>query len=153
MFRLCHVFLTVHCSLLVTCWEMADLLALLYVMFYCVNDPCGVLGRAWCLIETIPDICLLSQFENQLSVFLRVAVLHRFYCTKSAKIIPYFVELTSEDRHLVQEVMKKYGANHTMTENEVPWSRGRRDVRKRAGNNTFCLLLQPDERTTGNPPT
>ena len=66
--------------------------------------------------------------------------------------IPDFVELTSEDRHLVQEVMKKYGANHTMTENEVPWSRGRRDVKKRAGNNTFCLLLQPDERTTGRQP-
>ena len=33
MFRFCHVFLSVHCSLVVTCWERADLLALLYVMF------------------------------------------------------------------------------------------------------------------------
>ena len=31
---LCFVFLSVHCSLVVTCWERADLLALLYVMFF-----------------------------------------------------------------------------------------------------------------------
>ena len=29
-------FMSVHCSLVVTCWERAGLLALLYVMFYCV---------------------------------------------------------------------------------------------------------------------
>ena len=29
-------FLSIHCSLVVTCWERADLLALLYVMFYYV---------------------------------------------------------------------------------------------------------------------
>ena len=34
MFSVCLVFLSVHCSLVVTCWESADLLALLYVMFY-----------------------------------------------------------------------------------------------------------------------
>ena len=29
----CHTVLSVPCSLVVTCWERADLLALLYVMF------------------------------------------------------------------------------------------------------------------------
>ena len=44
MFRVCHAFLSVHCSLVVTCWERADLLALLYVMFYYfVTFPCGVM--------------------------------------------------------------------------------------------------------------
>ena len=40
-----HVFLSVHCSLIVTYWERANLLALLYVMFSCVfvTFPCGVL--------------------------------------------------------------------------------------------------------------
>ena len=33
MIRICHAFLSVHCSLVVTCWERADLLALLCVMF------------------------------------------------------------------------------------------------------------------------
>ena len=33
---LCHAVLSVYCSLVVTCWERADLLALLYVMFSCV---------------------------------------------------------------------------------------------------------------------
>ena len=34
VFRVCHLFLSARCSLVVTCWEMADLLALLCVMFY-----------------------------------------------------------------------------------------------------------------------
>ena len=36
MFLVCQAFLSVHCSLVVTCWERANLLALLCVMFYCV---------------------------------------------------------------------------------------------------------------------
>ena len=36
MFRVCHAILTVHCSLAVICLERAGLLALFYVMFYCV---------------------------------------------------------------------------------------------------------------------
>ena len=65
MFRVCLFFLSVHCSLVVTCWEMADLLALLYVMFYCVfvTLPCGVLGQEWRLTVSIPDVCLLSYLE------------------------------------------------------------------------------------------
>ena len=35
MFRVCNAFLSVHCSLVVTCCERANLLALLCVMFYC----------------------------------------------------------------------------------------------------------------------
>ena len=34
MFRVCHAFLTVHCSLVVTCWERAGLVALLYVILF-----------------------------------------------------------------------------------------------------------------------
>ena len=64
IFVICHVFLSVRCSLVVTCWERADLLALLCVMFYCdlVDFPCGVLGQVWCLIVSVSDFCLLSYF-------------------------------------------------------------------------------------------
>ena len=64
VFRVCVFFLSVHCSLVVIRWERADLLALLYVMFYCVfvTFPCGVLGQVWCLIVSIPDLCLLSYY-------------------------------------------------------------------------------------------
>ena len=49
LFCVCHAFLSVHCSLVVICWERANLLALLYVMFYCVfvTFLCGVLGQVW----------------------------------------------------------------------------------------------------------
>ena len=36
MFRICHAFLSVYCSLVVTCWERTNLLDTLYVMFSCV---------------------------------------------------------------------------------------------------------------------
>ena len=36
MFHVFHALLYVHCSLVVTCLERADLLALLYVMFSCI---------------------------------------------------------------------------------------------------------------------
>ena len=67
----------VTCSLAVTCREWADLLALLYVMFYCVfvTFPCGVLGHVWCLIVSIPDLCLLSYFalctDNLLTRYMK----------------------------------------------------------------------------------
>ena len=47
VFHVCLVFLSVHCSLVVTCWERADLMALLFVVFNCVFVifPCNVLGK------------------------------------------------------------------------------------------------------------
>ena len=43
MFRVCHAILSFYCSLVVTCLERADLLALLYVVIYCVLSlPDGV---------------------------------------------------------------------------------------------------------------
>ena len=65
MFRVCHAFLSVHCILVVTCWERADLLALLDMMFSCVfvTFPCDVLGKVWYLIVSIPDLCLLTYFK------------------------------------------------------------------------------------------
>ena len=83
MFRVCHAFLSVHCNLVVTCWEMADLLALLHVMFYCVfvTFPCGVLDQVWYLIVSIPDRCLLTYtdwVDIQNTPTLRLA--HDVFC-------------------------------------------------------------------------
>ena len=61
----CHAVLSVHCSLVVTCLERANLMALLYVLFSCVfiTIPCGVLGQVWYLIVSVSDLCLLPYFE------------------------------------------------------------------------------------------
>ena len=56
-------FASVHCCLVVICWEMADLLALVggvYCIF--VTFPCGILGQVWYVIVSFPDLCLLSYF-------------------------------------------------------------------------------------------
>ena len=64
MFRVCHAVMSVHCSLVVTCWERANRLALLYVKFSCVfvTFPCRVMGQVWYLIVSIPDLCLFPYF-------------------------------------------------------------------------------------------
>ena len=64
---LCFAFifvLRVPCSLVVTCWEIADFFALLFARFSCVfvTFPYDVLGQVWYLIVAIPDICLLTYF-------------------------------------------------------------------------------------------
>ena len=59
-----HAFASVHCCLVVTCWEGADLFALVgdvYCIF--VTFPCGILGKVWYLIVSFPDLCLLSYFH------------------------------------------------------------------------------------------
>ena len=63
MFRFCHVFLSVQSSLVVAYWERANLLTLLCGVLLCfVTLPCGVLGRVWYLIVSIPYLCLLTYF-------------------------------------------------------------------------------------------
>ena len=59
----CHAFASVHCCLVVACWERADLLALVGDV-YCIIEtlPCGILGQVWYLIVSFPDICRLSYF-------------------------------------------------------------------------------------------
>ena len=60
---LCRAILSVPCSLVVTCGEIAELLALLYMMFCVfVGFPCCVLVKVWYLIISIPDLCLLLTF-------------------------------------------------------------------------------------------
>ena len=59
----CYAFASVHCCLVVTCWERADLLTLVgnvYCIF--VTFSCGILGQVWYLIVSFPDRCRLSYF-------------------------------------------------------------------------------------------
>ena len=58
-----HAFKSVHCCLVVTCWESADLLALVgdvHCIF--VTFPCSILDQVWCLIVSFPDLCVFLTF-------------------------------------------------------------------------------------------
>ena len=58
-----HAFASVYYCLVVTCWESADLLALvgdLYCIF--VTFPFGIMGQVGYLIVSFPDLCRLSNF-------------------------------------------------------------------------------------------
>ena len=70
MIRVCHAFLSVHSRLVVNCWKRAKLLALLYKIFCVfVTFPCDVLGQVWCLIASIPDLCLLTNFLMNMQIW------------------------------------------------------------------------------------
>ena len=48
---LVHALASVHCCLEVTCWERADILALVCDVLLCFGTcPCGILGQVWYLI-------------------------------------------------------------------------------------------------------
>ena len=48
---------------MVTCWERADLLALVCGVYCEFHFPIGILGQVWYLIVSIPDLCTLTYFE------------------------------------------------------------------------------------------
>ena len=60
-----HAFESVHCYLVVTCWERADLLELVGDV-YCnfVTFTCGILIQVWYLIVPFPDLCRLVYFNQ-----------------------------------------------------------------------------------------
>ena len=60
-----HAFASVHFCLVVTCWEMADLLALVgdvYCIF--VTFPCGILGQVWYLYHCLIFAVFLILDQN-----------------------------------------------------------------------------------------
>ena len=71
-----HAFASVHCCLVVTCWERADLLALVGDV-YCnfVTFSCGILGQGWYLIVSFSDLCLLSYFYRDVARDFRIHLL------------------------------------------------------------------------------
>ena len=53
-----HGFASVHCCLVATCLERADLLALVYNVCVFVTFSFGILGQVWYLIVSITDFVL-----------------------------------------------------------------------------------------------
>ena len=69
MFLFCLVFAlslceSVYMCFAVTCWERADLLALVCcVQLRVYHFPIGILGQVWYLIVSIPDLCTLTYLD------------------------------------------------------------------------------------------
>ena len=54
---------SVYMCFVVTCWERADLLALVGgVLLRVCHFPIGILGLVWYLIVSIPNLCTLTYF-------------------------------------------------------------------------------------------
>ena len=72
---LCHTTMSVSYSLDDTCWEKANVLAYLYVMFYLVfvTFPYAVLSQVWYMIVTFLIFgfflaCLMKKYLNERAI-------------------------------------------------------------------------------------
>ena len=64
MFAMC-LCASVYMCFVVTCWERADLLALVCGVQLCLcHLSIGILGQVWYLIISIPYICTLTYFKS-----------------------------------------------------------------------------------------
>ena len=70
-----HAFASVHCCLVVTCWERLTSW-LLFVMFHCafVIFSCGILGQVGFLFVSIPDLCHLSYLHYGTDLVMRLSL-------------------------------------------------------------------------------
>ena len=60
-----HLLASVFMRLVVTCWERADLLALVCgVQLAVCHFPIGILVQVWYLVVSISDLCSLTYFKN-----------------------------------------------------------------------------------------
>ena len=58
---LCLCVCLFYMCFVVTCWERADLLALVCgVLLWVCHFPIGILGQMWLFIVSIPDLCTLT---------------------------------------------------------------------------------------------
>ena len=86
--------MSVHCCLVVTCWERADLLALVgdvYCIF--VTFPCGFLGQVWYWIVSFPDLCRLSYLNRHAQMSSEASGLNTDLCLHH---LYYFMYVSSE---------------------------------------------------------
>ena len=63
---LCFVLVLFSCLFTAALWSSVGKEVTLYMMYNCVfvTFPCSVLDRVWCLIVSIPDLCLRSYFYS-----------------------------------------------------------------------------------------
>ena len=81
--------------LVVTCWEKADLLALVCGGHF----PIGILGQVWYLIVSIPDLCTLTYLKllNEESVVLGYNACH--FLSFSSGCLAYYFLLVYQPCH------------------------------------------------------
>ena len=67
VFHICLYYnpLSFPCSLVSTCWERADILALVCDVSGVFPFQYGVSGQAWYLLISIPDLCIIFTFHSR----------------------------------------------------------------------------------------
>ena len=80
MFFFCLVFtmplcVLVYMYLVVTCWERADILALVCGAYFSCHFP----SQMWFLIVSIPDLCTVTYFQKPQIITIMVIELVIYY--------------------------------------------------------------------------
>ena len=78
---------SVYMCFVITCWERADLLALVCGALLSVcHFPIGILGQVWYLIVSIPNICTLTYLD----IFFNYALLLLSFKSKEGDCLPMY---------------------------------------------------------------
>ena len=57
-------------------WLTSWLLLVMFIVFFFVIFPCGILGQVWNLIVSFPDLCHLSYFYCMLTGVYGPEIIH-----------------------------------------------------------------------------
>ena len=88
------LYTSVYICLVVTCWERADLLALVCgVLLLNCYFPICILGQVWYLIISIPYLCTLTYFYYPFQGSIHSYTLVYFYCITLWFHISYCIAL------------------------------------------------------------
>ena len=117
MFYVCLYFtvLSVPCSLVITCWERADLLAIFSAMFSCVLTRSHTVSRVWC--DTWLYRCLIFVFFFTIKIYALDSVVFKKNIKRSSarmqasgRILCIIIE--KQTNHLTN---KENGTKHTVS--------------------------------------
>ena len=88
----CCAVASVHCSLVVTCWERTDLLAVVFIVF-CYFGPYQNQGRGWrCETSLSPPVIYFTDRSKAVLCVIYVLCLS---CFRVCPLLPYGHLLTS----------------------------------------------------------
>ena len=100
--------------LLVTCWERADFLALLFVMYSCVfvTFQYSILDQVWYLIVSIPDLCHISCIDVSIDR-LFIAIPHLLQSYVSFLSSAYWVSTQTHFQQWYSIVSSRWAVMYT----------------------------------------
>ena len=116
---------SVYMCFVVTCWERADLLAVVCDVKLCIkfyHFPFGILGQVWYLNVSIPDLCTLTYFVTLVSPFNSICTIATNKQSKIVSMIRNYHNHTLQTNHLHREEETQNTNSHKAPGRQLKYS-------------------------------